>query len=253
MPSFPLALDPDSTDLAPIVNAPVLWLTVVAVFGVIIAQSVIYYVAVRKAAPAVGMSRKEVATSFRAGAVASIGPSLAVALIALTLITVFGTPAALVRIGLIGSAAFEVGGAAISANAQGAELGGEGYTQSVFASVLLSLSLAGTVWMLVTLIATPLLKRGANRLEGRTVGRAAGAMSIIPGAALLGAFATLGMQQVQRGLGATLVVATTAAVMAIALWIARRFSQNWLREWGLGIAVVIGLVVAVLINAAGIA
>lgn len=165
MSLVPTTLDPDSTDILAAADQPILWLCVAGVFAVVAAQTVIYFLAVRRAAPAVGMSGGEVKSSFRAGAVAAIGPSMAVALIAITLISVFGTPGVLTRIGLIGSAAFDVAAAGIAAGTQGATLGGEGYTQAVFATVLLCIALAGAGWMLVTLIATPLLKRGTRRLE----------------------------------------------------------------------------------------
>ncbi|GAA5091633.1 DUF5058 family protein [Microbacterium yannicii] len=253
MSLVPTTLDPDSTDILAAADQPILWLCVAGVFAVIAAQTVIYFLAVRRAAPAVGMSGGEVKSSFRAGAVAAIGPSMAVALIAITLISVFGTPGVLTRIGLIGSAAFDVAAAGIAAGTQGATLGGEGYTQAVFATVLLCIALAGAGWMLVTLIATPLLKRGTRRLESGGTARTAAAMAIIPTAALLGAFGTFAIQQFQKGLAATIVVLASALAMLVCLWIAKAARQSWLREWGLGISLVVGIVVGILVSGAGIA
>lgn len=246
-------LDPDSQDFLAAANAPVMWIAVSGVFLVIAAQTVIYFLAVRRAAPSVGMSDSDVKRSFRAGAVAALGPSLAVALIAITLVSVFGTPGALTRIGLIGSAAFEVAGAGIAAGVQGVELGGEGYTQQVFAGVLLSLSLAGSGWMLVTLVATPILKRGTKRIQSAGSARAAGAMAIIPTAALLGAFATFGIQQFQKGMAATIVVLASAVTMILCLWIAKAGKQQWLREWGLGLGILVGIIVGIIVSKAGVA
>lgn len=243
-------LDPDSTEILSAADHPLLWLCVVAVFSVIAAQTVIYYLAARRAAPAADMSAADVRRSFRAGAVAAIGPSMAVALIAITLISVFGTPGVLTRIGLIGSAAFDVAAAEIVTGTQKATLGGEGYTQAVFATVLLCIALAGAGWMLVTLIATPLLKRGTRKLE---TGKAAGAMSIIPVAALLGAFCTLGVQQLQKGVAASIVAVAAALTMAGCLWLSKLTGRSWLREWGLGISLVVGIVVGVLATKAGVA
>lgn len=247
------ALDPHSTDILAAADQPVLWICVAGVFLVIAAQTLIYYRAVRRVAPAVDMSRADVKRSYRSGAVAAIGPSLAVALIAITLISVFGTPGVMTRIGLIGSAAFDVAGAQVAAGSQGATLGGEGYTQQVFATVLLCIALAGAGWMLVTLIVTPLLKRGTNRLEASTSAKAGGAMAVIPTAALLGAFGTFGIQQFQKGLAATIVVLVSAAVMLVCLWLARTARLAWLREWGLGISLVAGIAVGILLSSAGVA
>jgi uncharacterized protein DUF5058 len=253
MHQFPVSIDPDSTDIFPIANQAIMWIAIAGVFAVIAAQSIIYYRAVHKAAPAVGMSDSDVRRSFRAGAVASIGPSLAVALVAISLLSVFGTPGVLMRIGLIGSAAFEVASAGIVVDTQGATLGGDGYTQSVFATVMLCLATAGSGWMLMTLVATPLLKRGTGKLETAKTGKAAGAMAIIPTAALLGAFATFGMQQFQAGLAASIVVLSSALIMILCLWVAKKANQKWLREWGLGISLIVGIAVGILVSNAGIA
>ena len=252
MSFVPTALDPNSTDILAAANQPVLWLCAAGIFLVIAAQTVIYYRAAKRVAPAVEMSQSDVTRSFRSGAVAAIGPSMAVVLIAVTLLSVFGTPGVLTRIGLIGSAAFEVGAAGIAADTQGVVLGGEGYTQQVFATVMLCIALAGSGWMLVTLIVTPLLKRGTNRLEAKQAATAGGAMAIIPTAALLGAFGTFGIQQLQKGWAAAIVALTSALVMILCLWIAKTFGQNWPKEWALGIAMIVAIIVGILVASAGI-
>src|SRR5699024_12652632 len=81
-----------------IANVPFLWLCALAVFVVIFIQSIMYIRAARKAAPAADMTNRELNQSLRAGAVASVGPSLAVVLVALALLTLFGTPAVLLQI-----------------------------------------------------------------------------------------------------------------------------------------------------------
>ena len=78
-------------------------------------RSCTYVRAARIAAPAAGISSAELKTSFRAGAVAAIGPSLAVVLVSVALLSLFGTPAVLVRVGLVGSAATETASASIAA------------------------------------------------------------------------------------------------------------------------------------------
>jgi hypothetical protein len=107
------AVDPSSTDITPLIQHPVLWASAAGVFAVVILQSVIYFKAIRKAAPAVGLTPAQVTGSVRSGAVAAIGPSLAVALVAISLLPLFGTPAVLTRVGLVGSAAFDVAAAGI--------------------------------------------------------------------------------------------------------------------------------------------
>ena len=240
--------DPDSTDILAIANLPILWIFAVGVFAAIILQTVVYVRAARIAAPAAGISSAELKTSFRAGAVAAIGPSLAVVLVSVALLSLFGTPAVLVRVGLVGSAATETASASIAATTMGASLGDASYTQSVFAVAFMAMSLSGAMWMIATLVLTPLLRRGDSRL--RSVNPAL--MAIIPAAALLGAFASLGIGELGKTPVHILTVLASAAVMGICLVVAHRFNLAWLREWGLGFSIVIGLIVAYTLHTTGL-
>lgn len=91
-------------------------------FAIILVQSFLYVRAARRAAPDLDIPAAELTTAFRSGAIASVGPSLAVVIVAISLLALFGTPAVLVRIGLIGSAAFETGAAKIAAQSAGVML-----------------------------------------------------------------------------------------------------------------------------------
>ncbi|MGF0117562.1 DUF5058 family protein [Promicromonospora sp. Marseille-Q5078] len=161
-----------------------------------------------------------------------------------------GSPAVLVRIGLIGSAPYELNAASLVATGMGARLGGDGWTQEVFATALLAMGIAGAGWMVVTLIVTPLLKRGQGAVK--VSGRTAAAMSVVPGAAMLGAFAVMGLQQLASGVVPAAVAVSSGVVMAGLLHLSRRFDAGWLKEWGLGIALVAGLAVAVALTSAGL-
>ncbi|MEV7646896.1 DUF5058 family protein [Arthrobacter sp. NPDC089319] len=240
------AVGNNSADVMAIANSPVMWICAGGVFLVIIVQSLIYMKAARLAAPSVGMTPGELKTSFRAGAISAIGPSLAVVLVAVALLTVFGTPSVLVRIGLIGSVSYETGAAAIAANTAGAELGGPTYTQSVFGLALAAMSLGGAMWMLATLIFTPLLKRGDSKL--RQVNPAV--MMIVPGAALLGAFSVLSFAEFPKSPVHIVAFASSAAIMALLLLLAKRTGATWIKEWALGIAILLGLTITYFVSAA---
>ncbi|MHA7276227.1 DUF5058 family protein [Arthrobacter sp. HLT1-21] len=238
-----------STDILAIANIPILWILAIGVFGAIILQSVIYMRAAQKAGPSAGISQAELKTSFRAGAVAAIGPSLAVVLVSVALLTLFGTPAVLVRIGLVGSAATESASASLAAATMGATLGGPDYTQAVFVVAFMAMSMSGAMWMIATLVLTPLLKRGDSKL--RHVNPAL--MAIVPAAALIGAFASLGIAELGKTPVHIITVIVSAVVMGVCLFLAKSLSAAWLREWGLGIAILVGLAVAYFAHTAGLA
>jgi len=240
------AVDPGSTDITPLIHHPVLWASAVGVFAVVILQSVIYFKAIRKAAPAAELTPGQVNSSVRSGAVAAIGPSLAVALIAISLLPLFGTPAVLTRIGLVGSAAFDVAAAGISAGTQGAQLGGPTYTQKIFALAFAAMTIGGLAWMLTALILTPILSKGDAKL--RKVNPAL--MAIVPTAALLGAFFTLAFQEVLKSPVHLVTMLASAAAMGVCLLLAHRLRLPWLREWGLGMSIIVALTAAFLMTAA---
>src|SRR5690625_1835700 len=122
-------------------GSAVLWICAIAVFAVIIVQSLIYMRAARAAGPELGFSHQDLKQSFRSGAIAALGPSLAVALVAIALLALFGTPAILLRIGLVGSAATETSSATLAAGTMDAELGGSSWTPEVFAVAFFAMAL----------------------------------------------------------------------------------------------------------------
>ena len=226
-----------STDVLAVANVPVLWILALGIFTVIITQTVLYVRAARRVAPTVGMTPQELRTSFRVGAVASLGPSLAVALVAVALLAVFGTPATLMRIGLIGAVQFETGAAAVSAGTMDAELGGPTYTQEVFAVAFMAMSLGGAMWIISTLVLTPLLKRGDAKIKRLNPA----AVTIIPSAALLGAFFALGFAELPKSGYHVVAFFSSAAAGAVFLSLSKALNQPWIREWSLGFALLIGI------------
>jgi hypothetical protein len=102
--------------------------------------------------------------------------------------------------------------------------------------------------MIATLILTPMLKRGDTKL--RAVNPAL--MAIVPAAALLAAFASLGIAELPKSSVHIITVVVSALVMAVCLVLARTLHAPWLREWGLGFSIIVGLVVAYFAHGAGL-
>ncbi|EMY35035.1 hypothetical protein D477_006376 [Arthrobacter crystallopoietes BAB-32] len=237
---LPTGIDPNSTEILPVAFHPVLWVAAAGVFAVIILQSVIYLRAIRRAGAAADLTDQQVSRAVRAGAVAAIGPSLAVALVAISLLPLFATPAVLTRIGLVGSAAFDVAAAGLAAGTQDAQLGGPTYTQKIFAIGFAAMTLGGIVWMLSALILTPILSKGDQTL--RKVNPAV--MTVVPAAALLGAFFTLALAETTKSPVHLVTLLVSAATMGLCLLGAKYLKKSWLHEWGLGFAIVVALAVA---------
>lgn len=233
-----------STDIWAVAQSPIVWICALAVFVIIAVQSLIYIRAAKQAGDEVGVSKKDLNRGFRSGAVASIGPSLAVVLVAVALLTLFGTPSVLLRIGLVGSAATETASAQIASDTMGASLGGAGWTQQVFVVAFFAMTISGAAWMIITLIFTPILKRGGTKLAKVNPT----AMAIIPGAALIAAFMALTVTELPKSPVHAIAVVIAAATMAVLLFIAERFKQGWLKEWALGLGIIVSLVIVYFIH-----
>lgn len=243
--SLAAATDPTSTDLSAITNSPVLWVFAVAVFAVIALQSVIYLRAITRSAAAADLTAAQVRVAVRTGAIATIGPSLAVALVAVALLPNFGTPGVLARIGLVGSAGYDVAAANLGAQTAGATLGGPEYTQRAFAIAFVSMTAGSLVWMVSALVITPLLHHGEAALA--RVNPAI--MTIVPSAALLGVFFTLALQQSVTSAVHVWVLLTSAATMLVCQGLSVWLKIRWPRDWALGIAIVVSLAVAAALTA----
>lgn len=237
----------EPTRVLEVANNPVLWILALSVMGIVILQSLIYMISVKRNAESAGMSQKEVNRAFRAGGIAALGPSVAVVIVAIALLPLFATPAVLTRVGLIGSAATEVASASLASETMGAQLGSENYTVPVFVVALTAMSISGAGWMIAALILTPIFKRSSEKLEQINPAL----MTIVPVAALLAAFAALTFREVPKSLTHVIAILASALTMFICLWVARRFNAAWLREWGLGFSVIIGLGAAYYAHYAG--
>ncbi|MFC0247048.1 DUF5058 family protein [Citricoccus parietis] len=226
---------------------PVLWIGAGLVLAIVVVQSLVYLRAARKAAPEAGMTGLDFTTAVRTGATSAIGPSLAVCLIAMAVLPVLATPSTLTRIGLVGSAAYETMAADVALGAMGSGLGQDNVTGTMFVSMLLALAIAGSGWMVVTLIATPLMKRGLKTNTKTAAGKAS-RWAVVPAAALVGAFFTMGLKEVSAGLTPLLVFLASAGVMLLATYLSKRTGKGWFLEWALGIALFVGIAVGYVLS-----
>lgn len=230
-------------ELHQVINSPLLWGFVVAIFAIVILQAIIFARLSRRAAVEAGLESKDITKAMRTGAIASIGPSLAVAFVAIGLIGIFGTPATIMRFGLVGSVPYELVAAGIAADSLGVELGGEGFDATAWVTVFLTMALGAGVWMLVVL----LFAKSMGTLSTKAKRMNPMVMSVLPAAAMMGAFLYFGTNEVRAGGIPLAVLLASGAIMAALVYVAKLTKQSWIREWALGISMAGGILVAVLL------
>ncbi len=227
-------------------NSFPLWIFALLVVSVVIFQALMFIRLCTKASSSVGMTSAEVRSAIRAGAISSFGPTLAIVFVALSLMTLIGDPMTLMRIAIIGSAAIETVGASLGAKAAGVDLGSPDFTAQAFTAAVWVMCLGGMGWLLFTALFTKSLgkiqEKAAAKSNNVTV------LKSISLAAMIGAFSYLGGSEMVKGMQQSIVLVVAFIVMPIIMSIANKLHLNWLKEWSLGLVIVIGLFVGYFIS-----
>lgn len=231
-------------DYKTIANSWQLWIAVIPVALLEVYQAYIFYKKTKAAGPLVGLSEEEADQAFKVGMRSAIGPALGVFAVMLGLMAVIGAPLAWQRLSIIGAAPTELAAATMAAKAQGLELSSPEYSAINFANACWVMALNGSAWLLTSGLFTDKLDKISNKVMGKNTK----ALGIFTVAATCGAFGYMCINQVIIGLDPTKseVLASTISsfvIMVILERIAR--SHPKLGEWTLGIAMAVGMFVAV--------
>ncbi|WP_353625851.1 DUF5058 family protein [Bacillus sp. JCM 19041] len=117
------------------------WMFAIIVVLVVMVQSIVFFRLALRTSESVGLTDAEVKASVKSGAIASIGPSLGILIVAISLMSLIGDPLTLMRIGIVGSAPTESMGASIAAESVGTTLGTTSVTPEILSLVVWTLCL----------------------------------------------------------------------------------------------------------------
>ena len=221
-------------------NSPIIWIFAAVIMAIVIFQGIKFIQLAIRTSEDVGMSKKEVNSALKTGAIAAIGPSFAIVIVAISLIAFLGDPLTLIRIGIIGSAPVESVGASLAASAHGTELGGAGYNAQVFTTVVWTLCLGGVGWLIFTALATKSMSKIERKATNKSL-KSKQTMAVITTAAMVGAFGNLTSAEMIKGLPYIIVAVVSGLTMVLASALANKHDLNWLREWSLGISILLSL------------
>ncbi|KKB44851.1 DUF5058 family protein [Bacillus thermotolerans] len=219
-----------------------IWIFALFVLAIVIFQAIKFISLAKGAGTEIGMTKKEINSALKTGAIAAIGPSFAIVIVAISLIPLLGDPLTLLRIGVIGSAPVESVGASLGAGAYGTELGSSGFNMEAFTAVVWTLCLGGSGWLIFAALAT----KSMSKLEAKATGKSEKnkrIMGIITTAAMVAAFGNLASAEMVKGFSYIVAVLVASATMVILTALGNKYKKNWLREWSLGIAILASLVV----------
>ncbi len=221
-----------------VANSAPLWIIAFAVIAIVIFQAIVFLKLASKTAPEVGMTPQEVKTTIRTGFISSLGPSFAIGIVIVSLIALIGSPMTLMRIGIVGSAATEAAAAEIGAKAFGVSLGGADFTIEAFSTVIWTMCLGGMGWLIVTALFTKSLAKTQSKVKKSNPK----VMVIVSSAAMLGAFGYLASDQMVKSGNHAVAGIVSVFAMFIVLGISKKTNVTWLKEWALGIVMLLGMI-----------
>lgn len=233
-------------DVLTLANSLPIWIFAILIVCVVIFQAVKFINLSIKISPEAGLTKDEVKKSIKVGAINSLGPSLGIMIVVLSLVTLIGDPLTLIRIGIVGSAPMELLGATIGSQAAGTELGSSDFTARAFTAVIWVLCLGGIGWLVVTALFTKSFGKMEKKLAQKD--KSGKIVPTITSAALLGGFGFFLTDQMSNSSIHTIVGVCSGIAMIFVMKIANSRNIGWLKEWALGIALVFGLTIAFFIT-----
>ena len=233
-----------SAEVAKIANGPVMWIISLLTVGLVAFQAILIYRLTKKYAEAKkALTPDEMKAALKTGGVVAIGPAISVFVLALSMISLLGAPATLMRIGIIGSATTEMTAATVGAMMAGVSLGAEELTLAAFGCAMFGCAVMSCGYLIMIPILSRGLGKGLQKLFAPKEGGKQGKAAVFFGAVFPVLFILLlTLTQVANGMdyvGALII----AGIVSMTLdKIAKKKDIKWLKEWGMGFSVLAGMI-----------
>lgn len=231
-------------EILKIANGVGVWIFAAFIVVLVVIQSILYTKLAYKTADKLGMERETCNKALKVGMVTAIGPVVAIFIIMVGLMSVIGGPLAWMRLSIIGAAPTELTAATVGAEALGVTFGGADYDVTALATSWWTMAINGCGWLLVVGLFASKLELVREKVAGDDTEW----LALLTGAATLGAFGYLNSGDVVKG-GGNLVAVIAGAISMIVLGIAidKNPKLRPLKEYSLGIAMIIGVVLAIVL------
>ena len=229
-----------------VANGGVLWLLTILILALVVGQALAFLVMSLRFSDRFGIvTPDEKRTIYKTAAINSVGPAIAVVFVAISLIALVGGPVTLMRVGVIGSATFELYAANQGALAAGAKIGTDSYTLTAFTASVWAMTLGGMGWLITAFFFTRRLGRAQTSIRKSNPALLLTLSALTP-IAVFGVLAVGTFLQKKGFSDMSIKTDSLVAVLAAALgMILLRMlgrSMPWIREWALGFSLVTGLI-----------
>ncbi|WP_227939340.1 DUF5058 family protein [Alkalihalobacillus deserti] len=230
-------------DYLEIANSPYMWLAAASAVLVVFVQAFIFVKKSLVVGKEIGLSNVQMKSAMKSSMISSIGPSIVILFGLISLLVAIGGPMAWMRLSFIGSLPFELLAAGFGAEAMGVSLGSENMTGTVFANSVWTMVLGSLGWIVFTGLFT-------HKMEKMQTFLTAGKKELVPIisiSAMIGAFAYFSADRILNIDKGTIALFIGAITMLALAWTADKNNIQWLKEWGLTIAMFAGAIIAFLV------
>lgn len=230
-----------------IANSGTMWLLSLAIISIVLIQTAIFFnMAKKRVKETKILSDNQVNRALRIGAIGTVGPAVAVFAVAVALIVQVGGPLTLARVGIIGSATFEMIAAKIGS---AGTVGTENFTPQMLSAAAWLMTLGGSGWLIMVLFSA----KHINKLQEKLSSTNPLTIQYMASFAPFAIFFSLAYSQVTKPLLKGASQQTIAQILALAagagvVLLINKVSKGkenlkWLKEWAMGFAVIAAMIV----------
>lgn len=233
-----------SAEVAKFANGPVMWIISLLTVGLVAFQAILIYRLTKKYAEAKkALTPEEMKIALKTGGVVAVGPAVSVFILALTMMGLMGAPATLMRIGIIGSASTEMTAATVGAMMAGVSMGADEMTMAAFGCAMFGCAVMSCGYLIMIPILSRGLGKGLQKLFAPKADGKKGKAAVFFGAIFPLLFILLlTLTQVANGMDYVGALIAAGIVSMTLDKIAKKNNIKWLKEWGMGIAVLAGMI-----------
>jgi hypothetical protein len=222
-----------------------LWLFAVLLIGMVVIQAVLFLkLALRFNAKNKLLTREELKSVARTGAISVVGPGISTIVVALSLIAMVGPAVAFTRCGVIGSPTWELFMANLAAGTVGVRFNTPEFTPAVFVLCIFGMTLASAPYFINTIITLkPLdlaILKGQAAQKSKEGKEGVSFIPMLGNAAMMGIVGYSIIDYFKSPIQITAIVAT-ALVCFVLVRIAAKTGRRWLGDWNMAISMVVGM------------
>lgn len=225
-----------------IANSPILWVITILAVLLILVQSIAFLRKSFRAGNEIGLDKEVLNLAFKTGAVSAVGPSVVIVVGMVSLLITVGAPTALMRLSYIGNVAYELMSVGFASDAYGVSLNTGALTPKVFVTALWCMAIGCVGWIVFTALFTNKM----DKILCKVTGGRKNLVTVISTAAMLGAYGYLNAGYIVSFDSNTVALAAGFFSMICITLLHRKTKNKFLNEWGLTLAMFLGMIAAAL-------